>query len=126
MGLSLLVSAALMGLILLDQGSAIWIVVVLLGLCGVAVYGINSLLLTSLPLSFSAEGKVGAVAGFLDFSSYTGGGISALVAGQILATGSWRSVFVYWLIATLIAFASAAAFARQPQTTQITSTPPGP
>jgi len=123
MGLSLLVGAALGGLILLQQSSATWAVVALLGLCGAAVYGINSLLLTSFPFSFSIEGKVGAVAGFLDFASYSGGGISALVAGQILGAGSWSAVFIYWLIATLIAFACAAVFSRQPTSHPHTSAP---
>ena len=118
MALSVLVSAALIGLILLQKGGATWAVVALLGLCGTAVYGINSLLLTSFPLCFSTEGKVGAVAGFLDFASYTGGGISALVAGQILTSGTWSTVFAYWLVATLIAFGSAAAFGRQPHAVQ--------
>jgi sugar phosphate permease len=74
--------------------------VLLLGLSGLAAYGINALLLTSLPLSFSAPA---AVAGFLDFSSYVGGGTSALVVGQLLARGSWDAVYGYWLAATLLA-----------------------
>jgi sugar phosphate permease len=81
-------------------GGGATLVVALLGLCGVAMYGINSLLLTSLPLSFA---NVAAVAGFLDFASYVGGGISGLAAGQLLAAYGWRVVFGYWLAATVLA-----------------------
>jgi OPA family glycerol-3-phosphate transporter-like MFS transporter len=114
--LSLVVGVALVGLLLLlGGGGAAWPAVALLGLCGAAAYGLNSLLLTSLPLSF---GDAGAVAGLLDFSSYVGGGISALAVGQILTRGSWRAVFVYWLVATLIAVAVAAAAARRGRVAQ--------
>ena len=88
---------------------------ILLGVCGASVYGINSLLLTSLPLSFSNEGHVGAVAGFLDFASYVGGGVSALVVGQLLDRTSWAAVFLYWLGATLVAFAGAGVLSMRDQ-----------
>jgi sugar phosphate permease len=104
-GFSLLVAAAMLGLMAATGGGALagggaTLVVALLGLCGVAMYGINSLLLTSLPLSFA---NVAAVAGFLDFASYVGGGISGLAAGQLLAAYGWRVVFGYWLAATVLA-----------------------
>ncbi len=113
MGLSLATAAAMIGFVLLGSGRSLWIAVALLGVCGLAVYGINSLLLTSLPLSFSAEGSAGAVAGFLDFASYVGGGISALAVGQLLAGPGWSAVFLYWLAATTVAFMAAAALSRQ-------------
>jgi OPA family glycerol-3-phosphate transporter-like MFS transporter len=106
MGLSLVIATAMVGFVLTGNGSP-WLSVILLGVCGASVYGINSLLLTSLPLSFGEGGHVGAVAGFLDFASYVGGGISALVVGQLLDWKSWTAVFLYWLAATLVAFAGA-------------------
>jgi sugar phosphate permease len=106
MGLSLAIAAAMIGFVLTGNTSP-WLAVILLGVCGASVYGINSLLLTSLPLSFSDGGHVAAVAGFLDFASYAGGGISALVVGQLLDWKSWNAVFLYWLAATLVAFAGA-------------------
>ena len=75
-----------------------------------AIYGINSLLLTSLPLSFA---NVAAVAGFLDFASYVGGGISGLAAGQLLDGYGWSAVFGYWLAATVLAAAGGAMLWRQ-------------
>jgi len=98
-GMSLVIAVAMAGFVMVGN-SVPWLAVALLGVCGAAIYGINSLLLTSVPLSF---GHVGAVAGFLDFCSYAGGGISALVVGQLLDWQSWRAVFLYWLAATLVA-----------------------
>ena len=112
-GLLLAIALAMVGLRLLGGGAAVWIAVALLAGCGAAVYGINALLLTSLPLSFSAEGNVGAVAGFLDFASYVGGGISALAVGQLLDWQGWNAVFTYWLAAALIALAAAVVLLRQ-------------
>jgi OPA family glycerol-3-phosphate transporter-like MFS transporter len=101
-GLSLVIATVMVGFVLAGNRSP-WLSVILLGVCGASVYGINSLLLTSLPLSFSDRGHVGAVAGFLDFASYVGGGVSALVVGQLLDWSSWTAVFLYWLAATLVA-----------------------
>jgi sugar phosphate permease len=109
-GLSLALGAAMAGFLLLPGGKGPWMAILLLGLSGMAAYGINALLLTSLPLSFGAPA---AVAGFLDFSSYVGGGISALVAGQLLARGTWDAVYSYWLAATLLAALIAATSQRR-------------
>ncbi len=109
-GLSLLIAIGLLGLMAAAGGGSLWMVVLLLGLCGVAMYGINSLLLTSLPLSFA---DVAAVAGFLDFASYLGGGISGLVAGHLLAGYGWRAAFGYWLAATVVAAAGGVMLGRR-------------
>ena len=108
--LSLALGGAMAGFLLLPGGNHPWVAVLLLGLSGTAAYGINSLLLTSLPLSFDAPG---AVAGFLDFASYVGGGTSALVVGQLLTRQSWGAVHAYWLAATLLAALSATVSHRR-------------
>jgi sugar phosphate permease len=105
----------MVGLISVGGSGSVWAAAALLGLSGLAVYGINSLLLTSLPLSFSQRGHVGAVAGFLDFASYVGGGISALAVGLLLNRQSWNAVFLYWLVATLIALGGGVMLGRRTQ-----------
>jgi sugar phosphate permease len=114
-GLSLIVAVAMVGFATVGNRSP-WLAVALLGVCGTAVYGINSLLLTSVPLSFE---HVGAVAGFLDFCSYAGGGISALAVGQLLDWQNWSAVFLYWLAATLVAAGCGVVLSRR------TATPSG-
>jgi len=78
-----------------------------------AVSGINALLLTSVPLSFGEGGHVAAVAGFLDFSAYVGGGISGVVVGRLLDGPGWNVVFSYWLVATLFALAGAVLLGKR-------------
>jgi OPA family glycerol-3-phosphate transporter-like MFS transporter len=109
MALSLILVAAIAGL---AKTQISWVAIVSLGVCGIAIYGINSLLLTSLPLSFGPQGNIGAVAGFLDFASYLGGGVSALAAGRLLDTHGWQAVFAYWIAATLASFAGGAILSR--------------
>jgi sugar phosphate permease len=111
-GLSLSIALIMLGLMAAVGGGSPALVVVLLGACGVAIYGINSLLLTSLPLSFA---NVAAVAGFLDFASYVGGGISGLTAGQLLAGYGWSAVFGYWLAATAMAVVGGVILGRRTQ-----------
>jgi sugar phosphate permease len=125
MGLSMLIALVMLGFILASSSGLTWMAVALLGLSGVATYGINALLLTSLPLSFATQGSPGApqapgepgnvsaVAGFLDFASYIGGGISALVVGQLVDWRGWNAVFLYWLAATLVALGGSFALSRQ-------------
>lgn len=109
-GFSLLIAGAMLGLMAATGSGSPAPVVLLLGVCGVAIYGINSLLLTSLPLSFA---NVAAVAGFLDFASYVGGGISGLAAGQLLDGYGWSAVFGYWLAATVLAAAGGVLLGRR-------------
>ena len=101
--LSLLIAAAMVGFVVTQESGSRWALIGLLGACGMLAYGINAVLLTSLPLSFDRTGNVAAVAGFLDFAAYVGGGTSAVVVGQILDGRGWNAVFVYWLAATLLA-----------------------
>jgi len=122
--LSALIVAGLAGISMLAGHGSPLPVILLLGLCGMAAYGINSLLLTSLPLSFGAQRNVSAVAGFLDFSSYVGGGISALVVGQLLGWAGWTSAFVYWSLASALAMASALGLDRVLVRHPLSSAPP--
>jgi OPA family glycerol-3-phosphate transporter-like MFS transporter len=101
--LSLLIAVAMLGFVVVRKSGTSWSLIGLLGVCGMMAYGINAVLLTSLPLSFSRAGNVAAVAGFLDFAAYVGGGISAVVVGQLLDGRGWNAVFVYWFAATLLA-----------------------
>lgn len=110
--LSLVVALLMGGFFLLRQTGTAWILIGLLGLCGVSIYAINLILLTSLPLSFGRSGHVAAVAGFLDFASYLGGGFSVLAAGELVDRYSWDAVFGYWAVASLFALAGSLILRR--------------
>lgn len=111
--LSLLIALAMVGFLLSGNRGGPWASITLLGLCGVAVYGINTLLLASLPLSFGQEGRAAAVAGFLDFASYIGGGLSAFIVGQLLDGPGWTAVYVYWLVGALVTLWGAVQLGRR-------------
>ena len=108
--LSLTIALAMPGFAAARVVGSRWGLISLLGLCGMLAYGINAVLLTSLPLSFD---NVAAVAGFLDFASYVGGGLSAFIVGQLLDHQGWGAVFAYWLAATLLAAGGGAALSKK-------------
>jgi sugar phosphate permease len=86
----------------------------------VAVNGINVLLLASVPLSFGDGGHVAAVAGFLDFAAYVGGGVSGVVVGQLLDGPGWNAAFSFWLGATLLSAAGAVLLGKRTQEASLT------
>ena len=113
MALSLVIALLMLGFIVFGNSGSLWLPIVLLGMCGMAGSGINALLMVSLPLSFGKRGNVAAIAGFLDFASYVGGGISGFTVGQLLDRSGWNAVFLSWLAATLLAFACAAVLSTR-------------
>jgi len=109
-----LVIAVILPLFMLAQRAGLaWAMILLLGACGICVYGINVLLLAAFPLSFGRTGNVAAVAGFLDFAAYTGGGMSALIVGQLVDWSSWTAVFAFWFAANLAAGAGGLMLRRR-------------
>ena len=73
-----------------------------LGVIGTTSYGANSILLTALPLGLADEGIVSSSAGFLDFASYVGAGISGVLTGWLVDRWGWSVVFGYWIVAVLM------------------------
>lgn len=68
-----------------------------LGGLALACYGINALLMTSLPLALGPGGQVSGVAGALDLVSYVGGGLSVALSGGLQARWGWPGVFASWV-----------------------------
>ena len=83
-------------------GGVVW-----LGLASAVMYGVNTVLLGVFPLRFARAGRVSFVSGLLDFSSYLAAGLSSVFAGYVLDKGlGWNSVFVMWLVLTLLGIAA--------------------
>ena len=72
------------------------LVVLPIALCSGLIYGINTLLMTSIPLQFRGLGKESTVAGFLDFAAYAGAGLAGIVTGSLLDHWSWSRIMVMW------------------------------
>ncbi len=98
-------------------------VLIALGLIGTASYGANSILLTAVPLGLGSEGIVSSAAGFLDFASYVGAGLSGALAGWLVDGWGWSIVFGYWAVAALAGAAMLLPLvlvgSREPRTARI-------
>lgn len=70
--------------------------VVTIALCSGLIYGINTLLMTSIPLRFQAVGRESTVAGFLDFAAYMGAGVTGVVTGSFLESWGWPTIMIMW------------------------------
>lgn len=73
-----------------------FLTVLTIALCSGLIYGINTLLMTSIPLQFQAIGKESTVAGFLDFAAYVGSGLAGVVTGTLLEYWSWARIMAMW------------------------------
>jgi sugar phosphate permease len=92
-------------------------VLVALGVIGAASYGANSILLTALPLGLGNEGMVSSSAGFLDFASYVGGGLSGALTGWLIDGWGWPAAFGFWLGAALAGAAALLPILRSRRST---------
>ncbi len=80
----------------LSVSFAPWLALLLLGAIALGSHGMNSLMMMSLPLSLGPQGKVSSAAGLLDFASYAGGGVSAVLMGLLQEQLGWGAVFGAW------------------------------
>jgi len=73
----------------------------LLALVACGGHGMNAMLMSSLPLSLGPRGKVSSAAGTLDFASYVGGGIGAVMVGGLQDLVGWAAVYGWWVLAAI-------------------------
>lgn len=71
--------------------------VVLIGLLILSVNGSNWIMISYLPLSFSARNMVSTLVGILDFSVYVGAAVSSPLTGLVLTRYGWPAVPAIWL-----------------------------
>ncbi len=84
-----------------------WAGLPLLALIALGSHGINALLMSAVPLALGPAGRVSSAAGALDFASYIGSGLSAILIGSLQQVAGWSAVFAGWTgIAALIAVAA--------------------
>ena len=113
-GMSLVIVCAVLGLYLLGAGMPWWAALAMLAVLALGSHGMNALLMASLPLSLGPEGNVSSAAGTLDFASYVGGGLSAVLVGGLQDALGWGAVYVWWgAVALAIGAVSLAQVARQ-------------
>lgn len=62
------------------------------------MYGCNTILLSYIPISFCAFHLVSTLVGIFDFMSYMGASISSFCLGTMISSGSFRSIFMFWIV----------------------------
>ena len=80
-----------------------WAAVIYLSLIYMAVSVINACFLAFFPIQFAKEGHVALVSGIMDFATYLGTGLSAIVYGVIIDKFGYNAMFLSWLVISLIA-----------------------
>lgn len=63
------------------------------------MYGSNTILLSYVPISFSAYRLVSTLVGVFDFMSYMGAAASSACLGAIVSAGNYSHIFNFWLLA---------------------------
>lgn len=80
-----------------------WTAVVYLSLIYMAVSVINACFLAFFPIQFAKDGHVASVSGIMDFATYLGTGLSAMVYGVMIEALGYNSMYLSWVIISLIA-----------------------
>lgn len=108
--LAALLFLALAGLPLLFPAVAnsAWASAALLALIGAAVYGVTSLLLSTLPMVLSSRSETASVAAIVDFAFNLGASLGGVTVGLIVDRLGWGAVFVALAISALLASATLA------------------
>ena len=71
-------------------------------LISMSIMGVNTILITFIPLNFLREGRVSSTAGFLDCAAYVGAGLSGPLLGMLADQGGWKETTLFWIAAALI------------------------
>jgi len=98
--LFLVSTIALLVLSLIRTSSTLMMLVALIVAIAV-MHGVNTMLISMVPLHFAKVGKSATVTGAMNAFTYLGSGISAFVFGTMAATHGWGMTILSWI---LIAF----------------------
>jgi len=79
-----------------------WSAVVCLSLIYMAVSVINACTLAIFPMRFAETGQVASVSGIMDFATYLGTGLSAMVYGVVIDQYGYGIMFASWAILSLL------------------------
>lgn len=88
-------AAAGSALLVLYAPSA-WAAIGYLSLVYMAVSVINACFLAFFPIRYTARGQVATVSGILDFATYLGTGLSAMVFGRLITYAGYHAMFAVW------------------------------
>ena len=95
-------ACAVFSLLLILLPFSAWAAVIYLSMIYMAVSVINACLLAFFPIQFSAEGHVASVSGIMDFATYLGTGLSAMIYGVMIDSLGFQSMFLSWILLSLL------------------------
>lgn len=95
-------AAVASGLLILPPDAA-WQAVCCLSFVYMAVSVINACFLAFFPLRYAARGQTATVSGILDFATYLGTGLSAMVFGSLIENYGYGAMFLSWIVASVLA-----------------------
>ena len=111
----LLCGIALLGLFLFGQSSRI-VFVCAAAVATTSMFGVNTMVISVLPMYFGSQGKASAISGILNSSAYLGSAVSMAVFGGIAEASGWYAVMLLWLglavVGTLAFWVSARKWRR--------------
>jgi len=85
--------------------SAAWQAIGCLSLVYMAVSVINACFLAFFPLHYASRGQTATVSGVLDFATYLGTGLSAMVFGTLIEEYGYSAMFLTWAGVSLLTMA---------------------
>lgn len=100
-------------LFVFEKTAYTFITALLLGACCAAMYGINPIMTTIVPMEYAPFGKVGTVAGLIDSFIYVGSALSGIITSIIQANFGWSGVFFSWIGVSLLALGLSFTSGRQ-------------
>ena len=77
-------------------GRSLWLDVLFFSVISALLCGVNTLLLTFIPLRLSACGRSSSVAGLFNFFAYLGAGSSGILSGALVDRWGWSSTVLLW------------------------------
>lgn len=87
------------------MGRSLWLDAAFFSVISALLMGVNTLLLTFLPLRFSIYGRASGVAGLFNFCAYLGAGCSGVISGWLADLGGWNTTILLWLALCVLGLA---------------------
>lgn len=97
-------AAAASGLLIFSPAAA-WQAVCCLSLVYMVVSIINACFLAFFPLRYASRGQAATVSGVLDFATYLGTGLSAMIFGTLIGVYGYGAMFLTWAVISVLAIA---------------------
>lgn len=94
------------------MGRFVWLNLFFFGAISAMLYGVNTLLLTYIPLRLFSYGCPSSAAGLFNFCAYLGAGAAGIPLGFFADVGGWESTIAVWLALCVLGALAVALGAR--------------